>query len=69
MSVPQMPQCVILMSMSVEAKGLGVKAPHLRFPWAALESWPSQPWNLSGEEDEDISGKKSAPQLAQQWLE
>ena len=44
-----MPQWLILMSMSIALKGLGVKADQVMVPWAAVLSWASQPWKEVGE--------------------
>jgi hypothetical protein len=49
MSVPQMPQCETLMSMSIGVNGFGVNVDQDMLPWAADASWPSQPVNLVGE--------------------
>ncbi len=53
-SDPQMPQCVILMSMLVAPKGAGVKGPWVRFPSAAVGEWASQPWNWGGDDVDAI---------------
>jgi len=44
--VPHTPQCVILISMSDSAQGLGVYSFQTRFPWTDEGSSPSQPLNL-----------------------
>lgn len=49
MSVPQMPQWEIFMSMSVGRKGLGAKDSQERFPLAEEESWPIQPLKVEGD--------------------
>jgi hypothetical protein len=37
------------MSMSVSWNGFGLKDSQRMFPFAADESWPSQPWKVSGD--------------------